>query len=88
MQALEGAVRPYTRIRIDSLAKRLDIPPADAEQLLVALILDKRLRANIDQEQGFLTLEQDTTEHQQFEALSKWASNMESMLRSATATTG
>ncbi|KAJ2752535.1 hypothetical protein H4R27_001988 [Coemansia aciculifera] len=88
MQALESAVLPYTRIRIDSLAKRLDIAPADAEQLLVALILDKRLKANIDQEQGILAVEQDTAEHQQFEALNKWATNMESLLRSAIATIG
>ncbi|KAJ2827345.1 hypothetical protein GGI24_002671, partial [Coemansia furcata] len=83
-----STVQPYTRIRIDSLAKRLEIAPADAEQLLVALILDKRLRANIDQEQGIVTLEQDTAEHQQFEALNKWATNMESLLRSAIATIG
>ncbi|KAJ2813570.1 hypothetical protein H4S07_000579 [Coemansia furcata] len=88
MQALESTVQPYTRIRIDSLAKRLEIAPADAEQLLVALILDKRLRAHIDQEQGIVTLEQDTAEHQQFEALNKWATNMESLLRSAIATIG
>ncbi|KAJ2897199.1 hypothetical protein IWW38_001793, partial [Coemansia aciculifera] len=88
MQALESAVMPYTRISIASLAKRLDMAPADAEQLLVALILDKRLRANIDQEQGILSLEQDTADHQQFDALNKWASNMESMLRSSIASLG
>ncbi|KAJ2747297.1 hypothetical protein GGI20_000632 [Coemansia sp. BCRC 34301] len=88
MQALESAVLPYTRIRIDSLARRLDMTPADAEQLLVALILDKRLRASIDQEQGILVLEQDTADHQQFDALSKWATNMESMLRSSIASLG
>ncbi|KAJ1801409.1 hypothetical protein LPJ75_006436, partial [Coemansia sp. RSA 2598] len=62
MQALHSAVAPYTRIRIDMLGRRLNIEPSEVEELLVALILDKRLRASIDQEKGILLLQQETSD--------------------------
>ena len=44
-------MQPYTRIRIPFISKHLNIPENDVEQLLVSLILDKRIRGHIDQVQ-------------------------------------
>ncbi|KAJ2698379.1 hypothetical protein FB645_005658 [Coemansia sp. IMI 203386] len=85
MQALHSAVAPYTRIRIDMLGRRLKIEPAEVEELLVGLILDKRLRASIDQEKGILLLHQETSDETQYEAVSGWATGLEAMVRQAFA---
>lgn len=42
-------VGPYTRIRIPFISQKLNIPEADVEQLLVALILDNKIHGRIDQ---------------------------------------
>jgi COP9 signalosome complex subunit 2 len=49
-------VSPYTRCRIPHLAEQLGVPPAEAESLLVSLILDGRLAATIDQVNQTLVL--------------------------------
>ncbi|KAJ1948716.1 hypothetical protein FBU59_001463 [Linderina macrospora] len=53
------------------------------EELLIALILDKRLVAKIDQESAILILEQQSADSSQYESLNKWASNIESLLQSS-----
>ncbi|KAJ1952992.1 hypothetical protein EC988_003251 [Linderina pennispora] len=83
MQALQTAVAPYTRVRIDRLARRLNIDMPVVEELLIALILDKRLMAKIDQENAILILEQQSADSSQYESLNKWATNIESLLQSS-----
>ncbi|KAJ1845639.1 hypothetical protein LPJ73_004786 [Coemansia sp. RSA 2703] len=83
MLTLQSIVAPYTRVRISSLAQRLRVDVAEAEELLVALILDKRLRASIDQENAILLLQQETTDESQYDAVSSWASGLESMMKQA-----
>ncbi|KAJ2785735.1 hypothetical protein GGI15_001827 [Coemansia interrupta] len=83
MLTLQSIVAPYTRVRISSLAHRLRIDVAEAEELLIALILDKRLRASIDQENSILLLQQETTDESQYDAVSNWTSGLESMMKQA-----
>ena len=48
-------IGPYTRIRLERIAKDLnDIPVEDVESLLVSLILDGKLGGEIDQVHGIL----------------------------------
>lgn len=42
-------IQPYTRVRIAFIAQQLNVPEADVEQLLIGLILDKRVAGKIDQ---------------------------------------
>lgn len=51
-------VGPFTRIRIPFVSHKLNIPEADVEQLLVALILDGRIHGRIDQVLAESELEQ------------------------------
>ncbi|KAJ1978915.1 hypothetical protein H4R34_003033 [Dimargaris verticillata] len=48
-QALLNAVKPYTRVAIDHLAKMVNVSTAVAKELLVMLILDEKIDARINQ---------------------------------------
>ncbi len=55
MQVLQDVLRPYTRISIGSISKKLNsIPTKDVENLLVTAILDGKLDGRIDQVNGIL----------------------------------
>jgi hypothetical protein len=54
-QVLLQVVRPYTRISLEALSKELNgISVKDIENLLVPLILDRKLEGRIDQVKGIL----------------------------------
>ncbi len=42
-------IGPYTRVRLPFISAKLNIAPADVEQLLVQLILDGRVDGHVDQ---------------------------------------
>lgn len=48
-QVVLRAIAPYTRVRIPFIARQLNVPAADVEQLLISLILDGRVQGRIDQ---------------------------------------
>ncbi|KAJ2716337.1 hypothetical protein H4R19_000704 [Coemansia spiralis] len=81
MQALVEMAVPYTRVRIAALAQRISASPAETEELLIMLILDRRLSGSIDQEGGTLLLTQETTDHAQHAALDKWAAAIGGLLQ-------
>ena len=55
MQVLQEVLRPYTRITIEAISKKLNgIPLGDVENLLVTAILDGKLDGRIDQVNGML----------------------------------
>ena len=61
MQVLIEVLRPYTRITIGAISKKLnDIPLKEAENLLVTAILDGKLDGRIDQVNGVLLKNKDT----------------------------
>ncbi|KAJ2662108.1 hypothetical protein IWW48_002004 [Coemansia sp. RSA 1200] len=83
IQAMEAAILPYTSIYLKSLADRFQTPEADVESILFELILDGRLNGAIDQQRGLLVLEHGTADAGHYEALSGWARNVESLMRSS-----
>ena len=48
-QVLLQLVRPYTRVRLSSIASALHVPEHEVESLLVGLILDNRIQGHVDQ---------------------------------------
>lgn len=48
-QVLLKLIQPYTRLTLEFIAKKLNIPLNDVEQLLITLILDHRIHGRIDQ---------------------------------------
>jgi COP9 signalosome complex subunit 2 len=62
MQVLQEVLRPYTRISIEAVSKKLNgIPLKDVENLLVTAILDGKLDGRIDQVNGILFKNTDST---------------------------
>jgi hypothetical protein len=62
-QVLRSVIRPYTRMSLAAISKELnDIPVADVENLLVGLILDRKLDGKIDQVEGVLLKEKSTND--------------------------
>lgn len=68
-------IKPYTRIRIPFISTELHIPEPDVEALLVSLILDSRINANIDQVHHILELGSDTADCTGclFDGVKNWA---------------
>mmetsp|Transcript_1706 Transcript_1706/g.2437 ORF Transcript_1706/g.2437 Transcript_1706/m.2437 type:complete len:567 (-) Transcript_1706:147-1847(-) len=63
MQVLQEVLRPYTRISINSISKKLNgIPTKDVENLLVTAILDGKLDGRIDQVNGILVKNVDSSQ--------------------------
>jgi COP9 signalosome complex subunit 2 len=48
-QVLIQLIAPYTRIEFSFLAQQLNVSPQDVEELLIGLILDKRIAGKMDQ---------------------------------------
>ena len=71
-QVLVQTIKPYTRIKIPSIARELNIPEEDVESLLVSLILDKAIVAHIDQVNRIVILDKADDATNKYEALDQW----------------
>ncbi|KAG0329398.1 hypothetical protein BGZ99_002109 [Dissophora globulifera] len=78
-QVLIRLIKPYTRIEIPFISRQLNIPAQDVEDLLVGLILDKKIAGHIDQVNQRLELQQQTTGTLRYNAMDKWSSNLATM---------
>eukprot|EP00833_Pecoramyces_ruminatium_P000097 jgi/Orpsp1_1/1174129/evm.model.c7180000049028.1 len=56
-QVLIRLIKPYTRIKLSFASKKLNITPQEVEELLINLILDKKINGYIDQINQILELE-------------------------------
>ncbi|KAH6562944.1 hypothetical protein BASA50_000200 [Batrachochytrium salamandrivorans] len=80
MQVLVKLIKPYTRIELSFISKKLNVPAEEVEDLLVNLILDNRIAGKIDQINQYIELEQQST-NIQYEAMLKWADNIQSLYK-------
>mmetsp|Transcript_12896 Transcript_12896/g.27551 ORF Transcript_12896/g.27551 Transcript_12896/m.27551 type:complete len:447 (-) Transcript_12896:25-1365(-) len=72
-QVLVKTIKPYTRIKIPSIAAELNIPEGDVEALLVSLILDRKIVARIDQVNQMVIQEsRQEGAASRYEALDHW----------------
>lgn len=80
MSGVVKLIAPYTRFRLDFVADRMHITPAEAQQIVGQLILDGKLDGKIDQVQGIAELNkpQDAL---RTEAISQWSSAMDKVWR-------
>ena len=67
--------KPYKKVTISFLAKELTIDATEVESMLVDMILEGRLVAQIDQINGFavIGLKTNSLESRKLKALSGWA---------------
>lgn len=78
-QVVLAMVGPYTRIRIPFISQKLNIPEADVEQLLVALILDNKIHGRIDQVNQQLELDSKAGVDVKYASMDKWAKHLQAV---------
>jgi len=70
-------VSPYTRIQISFIAKELDIKDEEVESLIVDLVLDNQLDAQIDQINKRVILGQKGSEGERYKAILSWTKKID-----------
>ncbi|KAI8137389.1 PCI domain-containing protein [Fennellomyces sp. T-0311] len=83
-QVLVKLIKPYTRIELAFMAKQLNIAVEEVEELLIALILDKKIVGQIDQVNQRLVLEQRSTDTVKYETMEKWSNNLSKLCKTVT----
>ncbi|KAG0347941.1 hypothetical protein BG004_006504 [Podila humilis] len=78
-QVLIRLIKPYTRIEIPFISDQLNIPAQDVEDLLVGLILDKKIAGHIDQVNQRLELQHQSSGTLRYNAMEKWSINLATM---------
>ena len=87
-QVLLSLIKPYTRIRLATIAADLNVPEQEVEALLVSLILDKRVDGHIDQISGLLEMTPPGAGAQKYAALQKMSQQLRGLHTSAVARVG
>ena len=78
-QVLVKLIKPYTKISIPYICKNLNIPESDVEALLVSMILDGKIDAQIDQINHVVQLGSDSAGGKQlYSGINRLASMMKS----------
>lgn len=78
-QVLMKIIKPYTRVTTSFVSRKLNIPLEDVQQLLVSLILDKRISGTIDQVHGVLELEDPDHSSRQHHPVNDFIKKLESL---------
>ncbi|RMD40879.1 hypothetical protein DV735_g4225, partial [Chaetothyriales sp. CBS 134920] len=77
-QAVSTLIAPYTRFTLRFVAKQIKIPVSEVQDILGVLIVERRLKAKINQENGTVIVEgTDSIDHVQ--RLRDWTSAMEGL---------
>jgi COP9 signalosome complex subunit 2 len=89
-QVLLRMIKPYTRVRLSTIAGDLGVSESEVEALLVSLILDNKVDGHIDQVDNLLEM-RDTatgTGAQKYAAISKCAKQLQSLHATVAARVG
>jgi len=81
-QVLIRLIKPYTRIKLSFASKKLNISHQEVEELLINLILDKKINGYIDQINQILELEHDKQSINYYPDIDKWSNNVEKLIKS------
>ncbi|KAK1029885.1 hypothetical protein LTR33_017170, partial [Friedmanniomyces endolithicus] len=76
--AVVKLVAPYTRFRLDFIAKRLSISIAEVQDIVGFLIMDKRLRGSINQDAGTVEIE-SRADQDRMHAVADWTTAIRSL---------
>jgi COP9 signalosome complex subunit 2 len=72
-QVLIKLIQPYTRIGIPHAAKVLNIDEQEVEDLLIALILDEKIDAKVDQVNRLLILNKPSADAEKYRTMADWS---------------
>eukprot|EP00040_Diaphanoeca_grandis_P023519 m.128115 g.128115 ORF g.128115 m.128115 type:complete len:455 (+) comp29315_c1_seq1:339-1703(+) len=79
-EVLIKVIKPYTRVRIPFLSKKLNIDGGEVEHLLRMCILDGTISAKIDQVAQILVVTPADAVDMRYDAMGKWASQLNILL--------
>lgn len=77
-KAVLKLIAPYTRFHLSFVAKQLDISLLEVQDIIGFLVIDKKLRAKIDQAQGIVEIDDDS-DIDRVNALARWSSAVASL---------
>lgn len=76
-QVLVKLIKPYTRVKLSSLAAELKIEEKEVESLLVTCIVDGQIKGKINQNTGILLMDKNAQAlDKRYEAISKWGEEL------------
>lgn len=76
-KAVLKLIAPYSRFTLKFVAKHIKVSESEVQDILGVLIVDKKLKARIDQEQGTVVIEVEQSEH--LDRLRSWSAAMDSL---------
>ena len=77
-KAVLKLIAPYTRFTLAFIAKHIKVSIAEVQDILGVLIVDKKLKAKINQENGTVVVE-DTSDSDHSRKLTDWSSAMDGL---------
>lgn len=77
-KGVQKLVAPYTRFTLQFVAKQLRISVPEVQDIVGFLILDKKLKAKINQAKGIVEVDQGT-DVERVEAVSQWSAAIETL---------
>lgn len=77
-KAVVKLVAPYTRFKLDFIAKKLDISIAEVQDIVGFLIMDKKLRGKINQDAGTVEIESGA-DQERMSAVADWTKAIRSL---------
>ena len=76
LKVLSEVVKPYQVVSIEYLAEELNIERSEVVTLLVTLVLDNKIKAKIDETDGFVYLTPQAAGHEQLTLCQSWISSL------------
>ncbi|KAI1616376.1 COP9 signalosome complex subunit 2 [Exophiala viscosa] len=78
-KAVLKLIAPYTRFTLQFISKHIKIPVSEVQDILGVLIVDKKLQAKINQENGTVLVETGAGDTQHLSRLRDWTSAADSL---------
>lgn len=77
LKALEAVCRPYKAVKLDFLCQQMNVDVPEMRSLLSELILEERIKGQIDQVAGVLELQSSELQlAQKHTAIRQWANTL------------
>ena len=83
-EVLIKLIRPYTRIKIPYISKKLNIPSEEVEVLLVGCVLDGTVSGQIDQINQLFYHDRGGASEQRYAAISSWSKQLTTLFGTVT----
>lgn len=83
-KAVQKLIAPYTRFNLAFIGKVLKIPVSEVQDILGFLIVDKKVKGRINQQDGTVEIE-DNSDAERLRAMQQWTTAIESMYQTVFA---